>query len=262
MPAQPRHQQRLRARRLRAHDDGCLHALLDQHARDVEGVVAATHHRDMRSQICARLADIGRAEMHAARHRQPARILDLVEPFIAAKSRSGRDHDGRAGQRLRRALVRERNVERKAAAVRAQEALRPAAVPRLDRGLPDVAREFVGVLPRGLARPPEQPVVGIGARPRHAAQRSLLLDDARAQSVVREPQRAGHAGGPAADNRHDRRLRHRQSLSCGMSGPWFARPHGSPEWGLPQAFRPPSTREPHGQHAIRARSQGIDPHHP
>ena len=40
-----------------------------------------------------------------------------------------------------------------------------------------------------------------------------------------------------------------------------ARPHGSPEWGRLQAGKLFSTREPHDQHAIRARSQGLDPHH-
>jgi hypothetical protein len=108
MRAQALDQQRLRVRRMRAHDDGRLHALLDQHARDVEGIVAAADHRHMRAQIrarqvcarqvCARLPGPGRPEMQPATLRQLPRVRDRVDEILAAKSRSGRDDHGRARQ--------------------------------------------------------------------------------------------------------------------------------------------------------------------
>ncbi len=66
--------------------------------RELEGVVAAADHGDVRAQIDARLADRGCAEMEAARRRNAPRVLDAIEPLLARESRAGRDHDGRARQ--------------------------------------------------------------------------------------------------------------------------------------------------------------------
>ena len=49
-----------------------------------------------RPEVGARLAHVRRAEMHAPRGRQAAGIGDLVEPLLAAESRSGGDHHGNA----------------------------------------------------------------------------------------------------------------------------------------------------------------------
>jgi len=84
------------------------------------------------------------------------------------------------------------------------QALRRAAEPGLDRELADVAGELGGVLTPAFAALPEQPLVGIGGEPRHAAERARLLDDRGMHAVIVEPQRARHARGPAADDRHDR----------------------------------------------------------
>ncbi len=137
---------------------------------DVEGVVAAADHRDMRSQVDARLAHERRAEMHAARGRQAARILDLVEPLLAAEPRSGGEHHGEAGQRLRRPLVGKPDIEREPAVGHAREASRPGTEPGLDRRLPDMPHEFLRVLASGQARSSEQPIVAIGVAPGQAAE--------------------------------------------------------------------------------------------
>ncbi len=99
-------------------------------------------------------------------------------------------------------MIGKRDLELESAIRALRHALRPRAEPALDLGLPDVARERVGILARGLAGSPEQPLVGIGARPRHAAELRRLLDDDGGEPVIAEPQRAGHAGRPAADDRH------------------------------------------------------------
>jgi hypothetical protein len=85
-------------------------------------------------------------------------------------------------------------------------ALRPRAKPGLDRPLADVSGEVSGVFACIFAALPQQPVVGIGAHARHPAERALLLDDDRVQAIIEQPQRAGHACGPAADDRNDGRL--------------------------------------------------------
>ena len=71
---------------------------LGQHARDVERVVAAADHGDMGAQIGIRFADRGWTEVDAARRREPSRVLDLVEPVLAAELGSGRDHQCRPRQ--------------------------------------------------------------------------------------------------------------------------------------------------------------------
>ena len=120
----------------------------------------------------------------------------------------------------------------------ASRALGTGAEPGLDRKAPDVAGERGGILARTFSRPPEQPVIGIGAAPRHAAEHGPFFDDDRAQPVIVQPQRAGHARGPASDDRNDRHAGRCQSIRHGLFRlrlrvpPWFARV------GSPQACRP------------------------
>src|SRR5262249_35626386 len=102
------------------------------------------------------------------------------------------------------------HAEPKPPVVLTPQALRRAAEPGLDRELADVAGELDGVLTPAFAALPEQPLVGIGGKPRHAAERARHLDDHGMHAVIVQPQRARHARRPAADDRHDRRS-------------WFAR---------------------------------------
>src|ERR1700704_2594761 len=99
-------------------------------------------------------------------------------------------------------MIGKRDLELESAIRALRHASRPSAEPALDLGLPDVARERGGIVARGLAGSPEQPVVWIGARPRHAAEHRRLLDDDGGEPVIAEPQRPGNAGRPAADDRH------------------------------------------------------------
>src|SRR5262249_57494513 len=88
MWAQALDEERLRPRRLCAHDERHAHALLGQHARYLEGVVAAADHDDARAQIDARLPDRGCADMEAARRRTPPRLLHPVQPLLARETRA------------------------------------------------------------------------------------------------------------------------------------------------------------------------------
>src|SRR5258708_1198432 len=99
-----------------------------------------------------------------------------------------------------------------------------ALAPRCSRPVPAIRRAFFtrsshssppNPVPVALTLPPphndfaglpQKPLVGIGAHARDPAERTLLLDDDRVQAVIVQPQRAGHAGGTAPDDRHDRRL--------------------------------------------------------
>lgn len=87
------------------------------------------------------------------------------------------------------------------------QVLRADAEPNLHAERVDMGGEFGGVLAPGFAALPEQPFVGIGTHARHAAERVLLLDDQRRETVIVQPQRAGHARWAAPDDRHDRPAR-------------------------------------------------------
>ena len=182
----------------------------------------------MGPQVGIPLAERSRAEVDAARRRELPRILDLVEPVLAAELGSGRDHQGRPRQGARLWLAGERDVESKSIAF-APEALRPAAKPSLDGKFAEVVGKLGGVLARALIRLPEQSLVGIRALPRHTPQCGLPLDDDGAQPVIMQPECAGHARGSPADDGHDRRPRHCQSVHHGISRlrlralAWFAR---------------------------------------
>ena len=186
----------------------------------------------MRAQIRIRFADRGWTEVDAARRREPSRVLDLVEPVLAAELGPGRDHQRRPGQGPYIALAGESDVEAKPV-VLAPQPPRPAAKPSLDRQLAEMAGKGRSVLARRLIGLAEQPLIGIGTSPRHAAQCALVFDDDGPQSIIVQPQRAGHARGSAADDRYDLRPRHCQSVHHGIfrlrlrTIPWFARV-GSP----------------------------------
>ena len=200
VPAQPLDQQRLRPRLRRAHDQGCLHAPLGQHARDVEGVVSAADHGNVRSGVGARLAGPGRAEVDAVG--EPSRITDALQPVLAAETRSGRDYQGPARQGPSRGGGR-CELECKGVVAFAPDALRAGTGQDLDPRPANMSSERLGIVAGGFSRSAEQPFVGVGARVRHAAESGAALDDHGREPVVGEPQRAGHAGRSAADDRHD-----------------------------------------------------------